>query len=295
MIEMMLMKVAQPPATSWTQLPAALELAENTGAWATEKYVYQFGGAYSSTTGISKVLNRYDIAAKTHSVLSPAASAKTRFSGCMYEGYIYILSGRGSRAAVNTAERYHIESDTWSTLAPPLVARSYTAACAVDGKIYVAGGRNNSNNSLNPALDVYDIATNKWSSLAILPTPGAFGTLININPGELEYVTDAVHLKYTIATNTWETIPYNFNEAPYIRSGVAINNKLYTYNFSTNQLMIYDGVNIVHIATPPPQPKTRSGHAFAANGDSIFIVGGLLSGGGQATREFWQLNIPSIM
>jgi N-acetylneuraminic acid mutarotase len=111
-----------------------------------------------------------------------------------------------STANIRTLFRYNPATDTWATrpLAPHFHKRG--AGGVINGKFYVAGGELN-NGSAVAALDVYDPVTNKWSTLAPVPTAGpVIGAVMNHklfvilrgSAARTMYVYDPV-------TNTWTT------------------------------------------------------------------------------------------
>src|SRR5439155_16428657 len=64
---------------------------------------------------------------------------------------------------------YNIATDTWTPLAATPNANNYGAAAgALNGKVFVAGG----SQSFLSTVEVYDVATNTWSTGA--PAPVAF-------------------------------------------------------------------------------------------------------------------------
>ncbi len=88
------------------------------------------------------------------------------------DGKIYAIGGaRGTNDYVGTNERYDPKTDTWTTLEPMPTARRSFAIAAYDGKIYCIGGMIvNPGPALFTPLsvnEVYDIATNSWSTLKI--------------------------------------------------------------------------------------------------------------------------------
>src|SRR5262245_64402144 len=59
---------------------------------------------------------------------------------------------------------------TWQTLAPMPTARQELATAALNGKIYAIGGYDSSGTPTN-IVEVYDPATNTWSSAHPIPFP----------------------------------------------------------------------------------------------------------------------------
>ena len=86
------------------------------------------------------------------------------------------ISGGGVTGVV---EVYDASTNQWSTqfapsvpLAPMPTQRMGAGAAEVNGKIYVVGGNSGSGTSAVASMDVYDIASNTWSSgppMAIKP------------------------------------------------------------------------------------------------------------------------------
>ncbi|MDH5741214.1 MAG: kelch motif-containing protein, partial [Nitrospira sp.] len=64
---------------------------------------------------------------------------------------------------------------SWRTAAPAPTKRTEVAAATLDGKIYVVGGFENPslgnmmNFAITPSVEVYDPATDRWTSKAPLP------------------------------------------------------------------------------------------------------------------------------
>jgi len=61
-----------------------------------------------------------------------------------------------------------VAEDSWVVLAPMPTARSMLGVAVVDGKIYAIGGTSGTQNILG-TNEVYDPATNKWSSKTPMP------------------------------------------------------------------------------------------------------------------------------
>lgn len=66
--------------------------------------------------------------------------------------------------AKNTYE-YNTDTNVWTKKADNTISRDHGAAVNVDGKIYVLGGMFSKKNQ------IYDPATDAWSTAADLPTP----------------------------------------------------------------------------------------------------------------------------
>lgn len=115
-----------------------------------------------------------------------------------------------------------LKTGEWTRLPDAPHARDHFQAGIVDGKIYAAGGRRTHAETKNifnltvPEVDVYDIATGKWSTLADpIPTPRA-GTPTVVRDGRViviggeSGVGKGIHGEVealVAATGKWETLP----------------------------------------------------------------------------------------
>ncbi|MEQ8683603.1 MAG: kelch repeat-containing protein [Cyclobacteriaceae bacterium] len=102
----------------------------------------------------------------------------------------YILSGITDghwEGHVKWVDQYNFETGEWTILQDAPRARDHFHAALYDGKIYCAAGRNSSAktketfNLTIPEVDVYDIATNSWTTLPAeqnIPTERAGTTAI---------------------------------------------------------------------------------------------------------------------
>jgi N-acetylneuraminic acid mutarotase len=142
---------------------------------------------------------------------------------------LYVAGGRrcydgntGGGYSVNSLWVYDPATNTWSPKAPMSTYRGAAAAAVINGKLYVLGGysRNdegpdNSTYTYN-TMEVYDPATDTWSTKAPMPTNRWYhnvavvngilyvmGGYSSINNGISEII-DTVYA-YDPVTNTWTT------------------------------------------------------------------------------------------
>ncbi|XP_041824665.1 kelch-like protein 40b [Melanotaenia boesemani] len=81
---------------------------------------------------------------------------------------VYVIGGKGeNKSCLKKMFAYDAKRFDWKELAPMQTARSLFGAAVHNGKIYVAAGV--TDNGLTDSIEVYDIATNKWSDF--LPFP----------------------------------------------------------------------------------------------------------------------------
>lgn len=140
-------------------------------------------GAYPGETPIPNVMI-YDPAQDKWSEGASIPEARRRGSAglSVYRHKIYIACGikdghRGDHK--NWLDVYDPRTGEWLQLPDAPHARDHFQAAAVKGRIYLLGGRRSSAgtevfSNLEPAVDVFDLRSGKWSTLENpLPTPRA--------------------------------------------------------------------------------------------------------------------------
>ncbi|KAL7374001.1 hypothetical protein ABVT39_019464 [Epinephelus coioides] len=81
---------------------------------------------------------------------------------------VYVIGGKGeNKSCLKKMCAYDAKRFEWKELAPMKVARSLSGATVHKDKIYVAAGV--TDNGLTDSVEVYDIATNKWSDFIAFP------------------------------------------------------------------------------------------------------------------------------
>jgi N-acetylneuraminic acid mutarotase len=86
-------------------------------------------------------------------------------------GRVYVIGGRWNDVLKSKNEVLDSPTGSWRLLAPMPTARGGTAAGVADGRIFVAGGEAFNPNRTFPEVEVYDTATDTWTSAPDLPTP----------------------------------------------------------------------------------------------------------------------------
>ena len=122
---------------------------------------------------------QYDITTNSFTTLAPLPSVGGSGSAMLYNNKIYYVSGLGEGfTPANNVYCYDIALDSWDTLTPmPGASRYMCSAGLYNGKIYILDGTINGvldiaspiNNVTRP-MDVYDIASDTWSTQAIIFT-----------------------------------------------------------------------------------------------------------------------------
>jgi N-acetylneuraminic acid mutarotase len=175
-------------------------------------------------------------------------------------GKLYVIGGIG--ASSGKLQVYDPATNSWSVKASMPFSAGSCATAQIDGKIYVAGGvvgssaMNNAGTGTTGEAAVYDIATDKWSSIPSMPH--ALNHAASNTDGKLFYIFggrggnnntsngfNTVQI-YDPATNTWRS-----SETP--GSGIA----------------------------PLPQARGGTGKAVYANGE-FYVMGGETQNGAGA-------------
>ena len=215
------------PATKiWTagaQSPIELHHFQ---AIAYQNKIYAIGaltGAYPSETPVANVYI-YDVAtnAWTMGATIPAARRRGSSGVVQFNNKFYIIAGtqNGHNGGfVNWVDSYDPATNAWATLANAPEARDHFQASVVNGKIYCIGGRRTTQpdfagNTVS-AVNVYDIATNTWTSPTQIPTPRAGHAVMLVNNdivvagGEVNNQAGALNTveSYNVTNNTWTTRP----------------------------------------------------------------------------------------
>ncbi|MEU0549494.1 S8 family serine peptidase [Micromonospora sp. NPDC005979] len=86
------------------------------------------------------------------------------------DGKVYSVGGGGGSGLERKAWRYDPDTDTWAALPDMPSGRAKPVAAAVGGKLYVLGGWGVDDDTV-ASVDVFDPATDTWSTLAVPGNP----------------------------------------------------------------------------------------------------------------------------
>jgi len=155
------------------------------------------------------------------------------------DGKIYAIGGQtdeeGSYVGAN--ERYDPNKDTWTTLKSMPTPRAYFGIAAYQGKIYCIGGHPKAVN------EVYDIATNKWSTKAPPPRIGS-NVQIHVVDGKIFVIASRLLYMYDPVTDSWTqkaSLPKTVCQSdPYAYSAVVDNQIIVFTSDEGPEVWIYD-------------------------------------------------------
>lgn len=158
-----------PAVGLWTSLGAMPEPRDGHGVEYIGDRFIVVGGFTPDPT--NTVLS-FDPAGPTWTSLAPMPAPNSGFAHCTDGRYFYVFGGGHDGAPYDYAWRYDTVTDTWDVLTNLPHARKSPTAVRVGGKIVVMGGHTAGSGILDATVfvDVYDIATDSWSSGPSLPT-----------------------------------------------------------------------------------------------------------------------------
>lgn len=247
-----------PASDQWTKKKNMMQPAHHMSIVEHGGKFYVIGGFVVSTQGPPSWVPinnawQYDPAADTWKALAAMPSRRGGGNAGVVGEKIYVIGGatnapgesglRGGvpQQVVGTVEEYDITNDTWRARSAMPTPRNHGGAGVINNKIYVVGGRIGAAwitmASNTDAVEEYDPATDKWSSLkARMPTARSGGASsvwrgrVVFAGGEFQDSRMMAAFRaveaYDPITNSWSTLP----SMPNPRHGLAgaiIGNRLH--------------------------------------------------------------------
>ena len=219
---------------------------------------------------------------------APMPTERSGVATGVIAGQLYVATGSNTTAL----EVYDPASNGWTTRAPIPTNRALASADVIDGKLFVVGGCVNSDCRIGVTntLEVYDPATNAWTTRAPMPTARAAmaagviaGKLYVVGGFQACYGPCPIYNTlevYDPATNSWTTkAPMPTARAQ--MGGAVINGKLYLVGGSTNgtvpgqlaTLEVYDPYTNAW-TTKASMPTSRFGLGAGEVNGVLYAVGG---------------------
>ncbi|MCL1976731.1 MAG: hypothetical protein FWG55_01270 [Candidatus Bathyarchaeota archaeon] len=166
-----------------------------------------FSGVFSSVSAVDLIENSWN-------VMAPMSQARDYLGVVTINGMIYTIGGRQalqiapftySDKPVDINERYNPVSNTWVTLKAMPTPRSNFAIAAYQGKIYCIGGKTSDEwgrDIVCEVNEVYDIATNSWSTKKSLPVNG--GSMhAQVVDGKIYVLNSTLTYMYDPVADSW--------------------------------------------------------------------------------------------
>jgi hypothetical protein len=137
---------------------------------ATGDQIYRFGG-WSALWTLSNQSVLYDIQTGSSTNLTPLPKALDFMTAVYYMGTIFVAGGRDSGSeSMDTLYQYDIYHNTWAIRANMLKGVSQSTGAMDDsGRLWIVGGYNSTDIAPTAQVQIFDPATNSWSSGTPLP------------------------------------------------------------------------------------------------------------------------------
>jgi len=175
------------------------------------------GGDFGHTYATLEI---FDPTANSWTTGAPMPTSRNEQATAAAAGHLYAIGGTTGNLEppLATLEIYDVATNSWTTGAPMPTARmSLCAALGSDGRIYAIGGGNegypDGTYVFSGAVEAYTPSTNKWATMAPLPTPredmactvghdGKIYVMGGVGAGGESAVVEV----YDVATNHWSTV-----------------------------------------------------------------------------------------
>ena len=256
-----ILDVYDPSANVWRERAALPTALTHVGFAGLNGKLYAVGGflrdVHQEAQDVAFV---YDVAKNIWSALPKSGIARGSVSLAVVDGKIHAIGGRGpDLKTLNFHQVFDPATNQWSIAAPLPVARDHLAVVVAEGRIHVIGGRTDQYTQNTAYHDIYDPKSNTWGAGAAMPTPRSS--------------TAASLLGQEIVVFGGEC-----NAQGYKTYDVAQGFDLKTKSWRELQSAPTGG---------------RHGFGAATVNDTIYVVGGLKSCGGEdATSETWAFRLP---
>ena len=266
------------------------------GVAVTSGKIYAIGG--QNANGELNVNEMYDPVTDKWLTKTSMPTARTGFGIATYENKIYVIGGSVGDSFTGNVEVYDTLANSWQTLASMPTPRADLSAHIIDDKIFLIGGKTYysvfpyyTQTNIN---QVYDIATNTWSTNASMPTvlqgyaSTVVGNKIYIIGGSRQSVAgidssvNSLQI-YDTQTDTWTT-GKNLNVASSYGAAVATSGNIapariyniggYSTGAFSGKTQIYD-VETNSWTNGPNMPTARAYLGLAVVSDMVYAIGGL--------------------
>lgn len=257
------------------------------GSGAVNGVIYVAGGYNTALGGHLTSFEAYNVVTNTWTSKSARPGIQTGPTAGVINGILYVAGG--SDCCVNTQNltAYSSASDTWTYKAAPSSSHGNSPAGGViNGQLYVAGGGNIDLTAPVQVLEVYDPATNVWTTKAPMPTPrlAVGGAVVNgifyavggrrLPSGTIVGTVEA----YDPTTNTWTTKAPLPTPRQFAAVGV-LNGTIYAVGGSTSEgvatatVEAYDPATDIW-TTQAPLPTARMNAEAVAVSGQLYVIGG---------------------
>ncbi len=141
------------------------------------------------------------------STVAPAAVGRGEAQSAVFDNRLYLFGGYTDFSAINStrSDYYDPATNTWNTRAAMLSGVSHGGTATVGRNVYIAGGYTGgpggSQTFATSQVQVYNVDTNTWSTIASLPQPRGGGAMAAV--GNVLYFFGGADLSRTDRSEHW--------------------------------------------------------------------------------------------
>ncbi len=210
--------------------------------------------------------------------LAPVITPRQEVAVAAAAGKLYLIGGISGEAILSSVEEFDPSRGSWRLVAPLPKPRHHTTV-SIGSSIYVAGGYETLAFDAQRTMYRYDVALDRWSEVAELPSPRGAHASVAID-GKV-YVIGGIPggralLVYDPGTNAWTSLAPMPTPREHL-AAAAHEGKLYAasgrFSGNSNAFERYDPATNTW-ATLPPIPTARSGIAAAVLDGRMYVFGG---------------------
>ncbi len=256
--------VFDPSTNTWSAGPSMDTGLAYGAACALNGKIYEIGESTTSERGTLTGpvdLEIFDLASNKWSLGPSLPTQRIDFTASVLNGKIYVIGGETEPDTAGYSESFPSSSveifdpstNSWSEGPPMPTARSGLTSSVVNGKIYAIGGEavTTITNTYYSGVEIFDNATNSWSTGTSLPT-AIYGMGSGVINGKIYLIggfAPATGLESTVyvfdpSTNSWDTAAPMPTPSEQLASSV-LNGKIYAmggYNgmFNSSAVQVFD-------------------------------------------------------
>ncbi len=186
----------QTQASAMTVAAAAAMTSPRSGLTATKLLdgrVLVTGGFLHTATGSAGAIEQasteiYDPVANVWSRAAPMTVARAlQTATLLHDGRVLVVGNPVNALGVAPPELYDPKSNSWSSTGLPVVTRlaGHTATLLTNGRVLVVGGTGGSRPGYLTSAEIYDPATNSWSSTAPTTVAHSQATAVALTSGNV--------------------------------------------------------------------------------------------------------------
>ncbi|KAL9972445.1 hypothetical protein ACROYT_G018747 [Oculina patagonica] len=132
-------------------------------------FLYIIGGW--NEEGVTANVHKYNPDTNLCQEVAPMSIARHGVCAVADQNSLYAIGGRSQGEPLGVAERFDPETNSWTRIASTLEKRALACGAVVNGKVFVFGGFTGTGTSHLNLIEVFDPATNIWSSTEWIGAP----------------------------------------------------------------------------------------------------------------------------